>query len=141
MAARLATFLVAAIVGTTLIAGLIVGAQRADDSGPVDLIIHNAKVYLADDLGSMADAIAVRGNKILKVGSEREIMRLKKPQTTVVDAKGAAVLPGFDDAHVSLVDGGLATEGVQLFGARTLDEIGGRIEAYAAAHLDRDRCT
>ena len=72
MAARLATILVAAIVGTTLIAGLIVGAQRADESGPVDLIIHNAKVYLADDLGSMADAIAVRGNKILKVGSERE---------------------------------------------------------------------
>src|SRR6187402_557348 len=137
MAARLATILVAAIVGTTLIAGLIVGAQRADDSGPVDLIIHNAKVYLADDLGSMADAIAVRGNKILKVGSEREIMRLKKPQTTVVDAKGAAVLPGFDDAHASLVDAGLATEGVQLFGAGTLDEIGARIEAYAAAHLDQ----
>ena len=114
MAARLATLLVAAIVGTTLIAGLIVGAQRDDDSGPVDLIIHNAKVYLADDLGSMADAVAVRGNKILKVGSEREIMRSSKPQTTVVDAKGAAVLPGFDDAHVSLVDGGLATEGVQL---------------------------
>ena len=90
MAARLATILVAAIVGTTLIAGLIVGAQRADESGPVDLIIHNAKVYLADDLGSMADAIAVRDNKILKVGSEREIMRLKKPQTTVVDAASSS---------------------------------------------------
>ena len=137
MAARLATILVAAIVGTTLIAGLIVGAQRADESGPVDLIIHNAKVYLADDLGSMAEAVAVRGNKILKVGSEREIMRLKKPQTTVVDARGAAVLPGFDDAHASLVDGGLATEHVQLFGARSLDEIRGRIDEYAASHPEQ----
>jgi predicted amidohydrolase YtcJ len=137
MAARLATILVAAIVGTTLIAGLIVGAQRADESGPVDLIIHNAKVYLAGDLGSMADAVAVRGNKILKVGSEREIMRLKKPQTTVVDAKGAAVVPGFDDAHASLVDGGLATEGVQLFGARTLDDIRARIEDYSASHPEQ----
>jgi len=81
MAARLATFLVAGIVGVTLIAGLIVGAQRDDNSGPVDLIVHNAKVYAADDLGSMAEAVAIRGNKILKVGSEREIMRYRRPQT------------------------------------------------------------
>ncbi len=100
MAARLATYLVVAIVGGTLIAGLIVGAQRADDSGPVDLIIHNARVYVADDLGTIAAAVAIRGNKILGVGGEREILRYRRPQTTVVDAKGAAVLPGFDDAHV-----------------------------------------
>ena len=121
-------YLVVVIVGGTLIAGLIVGAQRADDSGPVDLIIHNAKVYAADDLGSIADAVAIRGNKILKVGSEREIMRYRRPQTTVIDAKGAAVLPGFDDAHVSLVAGGLARDGVQLFGAATLDEIQQRVD-------------
>ena len=77
MATRLAALLVVAIVGTTLIAGLIVGAQRDDNSGPVDLIIHNARVYAADDLGSIADAVAIRGNKILKVGSEREIMRTR----------------------------------------------------------------
>ncbi len=136
MAARLATLLVVAIVGTTLIAGLIVGAQRDDNSGPVDLIVHNARVYIADDLGSMAEAVAIRGNKILKVGSEREIMRYRRPQTTVLDAKGAAVLPGFDDAHASIVAGGLSTDGVQLFGARTLDEIRDRIEAFASARPD-----
>src|SRR3954463_2276434 len=113
MAARLASILVAAIVGTTLIAVLIVGAQRDDNSGPVDLIIHNAKVYAADDLGSIADAVAIRGNKILKVGSEREIMRYRRPQTSVIDAGGAAVLPGFDDAHVSLIAGALR-DGVRL---------------------------
>jgi predicted amidohydrolase YtcJ len=136
MAARLATFLVVAIVGTTLIAGLIVGANRDDASGPVDLIIHNAKVYAADDLGSMAEAVAVRGNKILKVGSEREIMRYRRPQTTVIDAKGAAVIPGFDDAHASFVAGGLARDGVQLFGAKTLDEIQQRIQAWTATRPD-----
>ena len=136
MAARLATYLVVLIVAGTLIAGLIVGAQRDDDSGPVDLIIHNAKVYAADDLGSVADAVAIRGNKILRVGGEREIMRYKRPQTTVIDAKGAAVLPGFDDAHVSLVAAGLARDGVQLFGAATLDEVQERIAAWTAAHPD-----
>ena len=136
MAARLATILVAAIVATTLIAGLIVGAQRDDNSGPVDLIVHNAKVYAADDLGTMAEAVAIRGNKILKVGSEREIMRYRRPQTTVIDAKGAAVLPGFDDAHASLVAGGLARDAVQLFGAATLDQIRERIETWVQARPD-----
>ncbi|HEX9366951.1 MAG TPA: amidohydrolase [Vicinamibacterales bacterium] len=136
MAARLATFLVVAIVAGTLIAGLIVGAQRADDSGPVDLIIHNARVYVADDLGTIADAVAIRGNKILKVGGEREIMRSRRPQTTVIDAKGAAVLPGFDDAHVSLVAGGLARDGVQLFGATTLEDLQQRVATWAEAHPD-----
>jgi predicted amidohydrolase YtcJ len=136
MAARLATYLVVAIVAGTLIAGLIVGAQRADDSGPVDLIIHNAKVYAADDLGTIADAVAIRGNKILKVGGEREIMRYRRPQTAVIDAKGAAVLPGFDDAHVSLIAGGLARDAVQLFGATTLEDIQQRVSAWAAARPD-----
>ena len=136
MAARLATYLVVAIVAGTLIAGLIVGAQRADDSGPVDLIIHNARVYVADDLGTIAGAVAIRGNKILRVGSEREIMRYRRPQTTVVDAKGAAVLPGFDDAHLSLIAGGLARDGVQLFGAATLEDVQRRIAAWADTHPD-----
>jgi predicted amidohydrolase YtcJ len=136
MAARLATYLVVAIVAGTLIAGLIVGAQRADDSGPVEIIIHNAKVYAADDLGSIADAVAIRGNKILKVGSEREIMRYRRPQTAVIDAKGAAVLPGFDDAHVSLIAGGLARDGVQLAGTTTLEEIQERVESWADAKPD-----
>ena len=136
MAARLAGFIVVAIVTSTVIAGLIVGAQRDDTSGPVDLIVHNAKVYAADDLGTMAEAIAIRGNKILKVGSEREVMRYRKPQTTIIDAKGAAVLPGFDDAHASLVAGGLTRDAVQLFGAATLDDIRTRIESWIAARPD-----
>jgi predicted amidohydrolase YtcJ len=136
MAARLATFLVAGIVGVTLIAGLIVGAQRDDNSGPVDLIVHNAKVYAADDLGSMAEAVAIRGNKILKVGSEREIMRYRRPQTKIIDAKGAAVLPGFDDANTAVIAGGLARDTLRLEGAATLEEIQQRVEEWAEAHAD-----
>jgi predicted amidohydrolase YtcJ len=136
MAARLATLLVVAIVATTLIAGLIVGAQRDDTSGPVDLIVHNAKVYAADDLGSTAEAVAIRGNTILHVGGEREIMRYRRKQTTVIDARGASVIPGFDDAHVSLIAGGLARDAVQLFGASTLDEIEARLTAWMDARPD-----
>src|SRR4030095_13171477 len=136
MATRLAALLVAVIVATTLIAGLIVGAQRDDNSGPVDLIIHNAKVYAADDLGTMAEAVAIRGNTILKVGSEREVLRYRRPQTTVIDAHKGAVLPGFDDAHASLIAGGLARDGVRLDEAETLDEMQSRITEWVEARPD-----
>ena len=76
MAARLTAYVVVGIVAATLIAGLIVGAQRDDIDGPVDIIVHNAKVYTAGANGSMAEAVAIRGNQILRVGSERDVMRL-----------------------------------------------------------------
>jgi len=136
MAARLASILVLVIVGATLIAGLIVGAQREDNSLPVDVIIHNAKVYEADDAGTIADAVAIRGNKIVHVGSEREIMRYRRNHTNVIDAHGAAVLPGFDDAHASLIEGGVAHDGVQLFGAASIDDVKARVTAWSEAHPD-----
>jgi predicted amidohydrolase YtcJ len=136
MAARLASILVIVIVGATLIAGLIVGAQREDNSLPVDVIIHNARVYEADDTGTIAEAVAIRGNKIVHVGSEREVMRYRRNHTNVIDAHGAAVLPGFDDAHVSLIEGGLAHDTVQLFGAASIDDVKERITAWSGAHPD-----
>ena len=136
MAARLTAYVVVGIVAATLIAGLIVGAQRDDIDGPVDIIVHNAKVYTAGANGSMAEAVAIRGNQILRVGSERDVMRLRKPQTTMVDAKGAAVLPGFNDSHVHFISGGLSLEHVDLAGADTLDEIQSRIGSWSASHVD-----
>ncbi len=132
MAARLTTYVVVGIVAATLIAGLMVGAQR-DDDGPVDLIVHNARIYTADADQSMAEAVAIRGNQILRVGSNREIDRLRRPQTTVIDAKGAAVLPGFNDAHLHLIEGGLTLEVLDLHEVSTADAIAERVAAWAAA--------
>ena len=137
MAARLTTYVVVGIVAATLIAGLIVGAQRDDNDGPVDLIVFNGKVYTADASGSMAEAVAVRGNQILRVGSNREINRLRRPQTVIVDALGAAVLPGFNDASTRFIDGGLALDEVDLLGAATIDEVQARIRTWAESHPDR----
>ena len=136
MAARLTAYVVVGIVAATLIAGLIVGAQRDDTDGPVDVIVHNAKVYTAGARGTMAEAVAIRGNQILRVGSEREVTRLRRPQTTMIDARGAAVLPGFNDAHLHFITGGLNLERIDLTGAATLDDIRSRIETWATVHAD-----
>jgi predicted amidohydrolase YtcJ len=136
MAARLTAYVVVGIVAATLIAGLIVGAQRDDSDGPIDIIIHNARVYTAGPDAEMAEALAIRGNQILRVGGEREVMRLRRPQTTVIDAHGAAVLPGFNDAHLHFITGGLGLERVNLEGAITLDEIQARVRDWAERNAD-----
>lgn len=137
MAARLTTYVVVGIVAATLIAGLMVGAQRDDNDGPVDLIVFNGKVYTADASGSIAEAVAVRGNQILRVGTNREINRLRRPQTVVVDALGGAVVPGFNDAGAHFIDAGVALDAVDLTGAATAQEIQERIRAWADAHPER----
>src|SRR5580765_2929262 len=122
MASRLASILVIVIVAATFIAGLIVGAQRDDASGPVDLIILNGKVYPGGG-ATVQEAVAVRGNQILRVGSNRDVKRLRRAQTVVVDAHGATVLPGLNDAHVQLMAGALTLEQLDLSSVTTLDDL------------------
>ena len=130
MATRLTTILVGVIVGATFIAGLIVGAQRDDASGPVDLIIVNGKVYPGGG-ADLQEAVAVRGNQILRVGSNRDVKRLRRAQTLVLDAHGATVLPGLNDTRVQLMTGALALEHLNLSPAKTTDDIETELRHYA----------
>jgi len=66
-----------------------------------DLVIINGKVLTIDKDNPMAEAIAVRGEKIIEVGTTRMISRLiDNDLTKVIDAGGRLVIPGFNDAHV-----------------------------------------
>lgn len=131
MATRLTTILVIVIVGATFIAGLMVGAQRDDASGPVDLIIVNGKVYPGGG-AELQEAVAVRGNQILRVGSNREVKRLRRPQTLVLDAHGGTVIPGLNDGRVQLMAGALALEHLDLSSATTIDDLEANLRDYAA---------
>src|SRR4051812_1726031 len=101
MAARLTAFLVAIIVGISVVAGLIVGAQREADPA-VDVLVYNGRVYTGDPNAPIAEAIAIRGNRILKIGTNREIKRLRRNAATVIDAHGGSILPGFADTYVTV---------------------------------------
>ena len=136
MASRLTTLIVVSIVAATLIAGIIARAQR-DDEGPVDLIVYNAKVYPAGASATFAEALAVRGNTIFRVGSNREIKRMRRPQTVVVDAHGGAVIPGFNDSHAHFALGSLALSEINLLDANTTEQVSAKIRAYAEANADR----
>ena len=83
----------------------------------------------------------MRGNKVIRVGSNREIQRLRRAQTIVIDAKGGAVVPGFNDAHAHLISGGLSLDQVSLDDATTLDEIKDTIRVWSEAHPEREWIT
>lgn len=71
--------------------------QAAND--PADLILTNGKIITVDRHDSIAQAVAVKGGKIIRVGKNQEVKSLKGPQTVVVDLHGKTVTPGLVDAH------------------------------------------
>src|SRR6266853_6356739 len=89
----------------------LVGAQSKPAA---DLIIRNAKVWTVDKSHPTAQAVAVLGDRIVAVGSNDDIEAWHGPRTRVIDAGGKLMLPGFNDAHVHFVDGGLALDQVEL---------------------------
>lgn len=135
MAARLTALIVLTIVTATLIVGLVVGAMR-EDVGPVDLIVTNGRVFTGDATVTLAQAVAVRGGQIVKVGSTRDMRRLRRDETIEIDAHGGTVMPGFNDAHLHFLSGGLSLSKVDLLDATTLDRIKSKIAEFAAAHPD-----
>lgn len=73
-----------------------------------DLILHNGKVLTVDKAFSIRQAVAVQGNTIQAVGTNKEILALRGPKTQVIDLKGRTVLPGLIDAHVHATDSGVS---------------------------------
>jgi len=102
---------------------------------PADLAVVNARVHTIDPAAPRAEAVAVDGSAISAVGTDDEIRELVGAETRVIDARGASVLPGFIDAH-NHVRLGSNPGAVSLFGATSLEEIRGRIDAFADAHPD-----
>jgi predicted amidohydrolase YtcJ len=92
--------------------GVVPGASLAatrDATGPADLIIRSANVLSMDPAIPSATAVAVKGQHILAVGSDDDVLGLKSASTRVIDARGQTVTPGFIDAHSHPL---LAQEGI-----------------------------
>jgi len=81
----------------------------------------------------LSGGLAVSNGKILAVGSDDEIQKLKGPKTQVIDLGGHFVMPGFNDAHVHLGSGGFEKLNVNLIGCKSLDDMKQRIAARVKA--------
>lgn len=97
-----------------------------------DVVLMHGDVYTGNPTQRHAQAVAVKGNRIVAVGSDDGIQALIGKATRVVDLAGRFVCAGFNDAHLHLLGGGLSLSRVELRGSSTLDEVRKRIEAGAA---------
>ena len=95
-----------------------------------DLILARGRIRTLGRSGLQAHShLAVAGGRVMAVGAA-ELMTLKGPRTRVVNLRGAAVLPGFNDAHAHVVYYGLTRFGADLGGTRSVAEITARLRDH-----------
>ncbi len=115
---------VISLVVVTFMVSTIAAAQ--DTSKSPDVIFVNGDFY-TQAKPARAQALAVRDGRIVAVGSNGDIRKLKVSQTKEVDLGGHFVMPGFNDAHVHLASGGFEKMNVNLVGSQSLQEMQHRI--------------
>jgi hypothetical protein len=97
------------------------------------VIFHNGKVYTLDARKPWAQAVAVAGERIVAVGSNAEILALRRPETEVIDLTGRMLMPGFVESHIHPFVGAFLTSGVDLQLPTAADALAA-IASYARAH-------
>ena len=95
-------------------------------------ILHNAKVITVDRRDAIAQAIAIKGNRILAVGGDDDVMALAGPDTRSINLRGSAVIPGIVDIHAHLDREGLKSIYPSLEGLLSIAEVTKRIGELAA---------
>ena len=101
------------------------------DSIKADLIITNANIWTGNSDSPKAEAMAIKGDTILAIGSVIDIQKFKGESTEVIDVQNKFITPGFIDTHVHLLMGGNSLLSVQLRDAKTKSEFINRIAAFA----------
>jgi len=81
-------------VGALLLNGIPACALDAD------LVLHHGKIVTVDDKFTVAEGLAIKGDRILVVGTNADVLKLAGAKTEKIDLKGKTVLPGLADSHV-----------------------------------------
>jgi len=124
------TVLCFGITGSARAQGLIVQ--------PADIIVIHGRVYTENPKQPWAQAVAIHGAKIVAVGDDTTIQKIRGMGTKVINAGGKLVLPGFTDCHIHFLDGSLSLGRVNLEGAKDVADIQKKLRQYAAEHPGED---
>ncbi|MGW1553365.1 amidohydrolase [Streptomyces sp. NPDC002346] len=101
-----------------------------------DLVFTHGPVHTGDPARTRASSLAVTGDRITAVGHD-EVRQLIGPGTDVVDLRGKLLIPGFQDAHIHAVFGGVELAECDLTGTVGVDDYVTRVRAFADAHPER----
>lgn len=99
-------------------------------------IIILSNVVTMEETFPRADALVIKGNKIIFVGDEKSALKYKSDHTLLIQESSGMVLPGFIDSHVHLIWGGIEMGECQLSGLTSKEEIISKIETYVEEHAD-----
>ena len=111
-------------------------AQRMLPTAP-DLILTNGKIITVDAEARVFQAVAIRGDRFLAIGTNAEVTALKGPGTRTIDLRGHAVIPGLMDNHNHQYHVALLQRGVDLRGVPSLAEMLDRLRRAAGSGSDR----
>jgi hypothetical protein len=103
-----------------------------------DLLFRKGAVFTSDQANPWAASVAIRGTRIVAVGSDAEVEALRGPGTRVIDAGGRTVMPGFIDTHFHLLWGSLELADAQLGGITTMDELAYLLRKYASENPEKE---
>ena len=113
----------------------VLGSSEAAAQGArtADVLIENAKIVTLDPAKPRADAIAIAGDKIVGVGTRRELSGMVGSATKVIDAGKRTVVPGLNDSHTHFIRGGLSySQEVRWDGVPSLSDALAMLKAQAA---------
>jgi predicted amidohydrolase YtcJ len=117
-----------------LLAASLAAAAASAPPPAADLVVRNGRIYTGDAARPWARALAVKDGRILTVGSDAEAAAHAGPATTVLDAGGRLVVPGFNDAHFHLPMGAQQLDAIDLLDAADLAEIQRRVREHGRQH-------
>jgi len=99
-----------------------------------DILITNAKVFTADNQQPSAEAIAIKNNRIVFVGSNTNAESFRGSDTRVIDAYRRTVMPGFNDSHFHLLQGAKELKFAQLQEVRSLEMLRKELVSYSESN-------
>ncbi|HEV2195131.1 MAG TPA: amidohydrolase [Candidatus Acidoferrum sp.] len=105
---------------------------------PADIIVIHGRVYTENPKQPWVQAVAIHGAKIVAVGDDAAIEKMRGMGTKVINAGGKLVLPGFTDCHIHFLEGSLSLGRVNLEGAKDAADIQKRLREYASEHPGDD---
>jgi predicted amidohydrolase YtcJ len=117
------------------VAGLTTIAARAghQTTTPATVVLTNGKVVTVDANPAEAEAVAIRGDRIVAVGTSAEMKRYVGQGTEVIDLKGQLAIPGFIESHGHFTGVGEAQLNLNLMKATSWDQIVAMVEQAAKA--------
>jgi predicted amidohydrolase YtcJ len=111
---------------------LLVSNCRVRAAQDVDLILAQGNIYTANEKQPHAEAIAVKGDRITFVGSNKDAEKLKGDKTRVIDLHGLTVVPGLTDSHCHIFGIGEREMNLNLEGTNTLQDFLAKVKARVA---------